>query len=211
MKPVEIEFLMKDGLSNGVQKSREGVEQLLDTSRRLVEVIGQSGEEGAKASDKYSSKLNTLRQGVEKMSSSLKAMGISEKDTAGVLMKSSEQNVKFVESQTVRLRSLEETLRTALESGNTALADSTKNEIEKVESWIDEALKAIQKNAELIPTIIKNASPKAPEQQTESMRAQLRLLTNEIASTTLEYRRMSDEERNSASGMELKRKLESSQ
>ena len=208
MKPVEIEFLMKDGLSQGVDKSREGVEQLLDASRRLGEVLSQSGEEGARASDKYNNKLVGLRQGVEKMSASLKAMGVSEKDTAGVLMKSSEQNVKFVEAQAGRLRSMEEALRSALESGNTALAETTKAEMEQVETWINEALNAIQKNAELIPTIVKNASSTVPDQQTESMRAQLRLLTNEIASTTVEYRRMTDEERNSAAGMELKRKLE---
>ena len=77
MKPVEIEFLMKDGLSKGVDKSRAGVEQLLDASRRLDEVLSQSGEEGARASDKYNSKLVGLRQGVEKMSASLKAMGVS--------------------------------------------------------------------------------------------------------------------------------------
>lgn len=208
MKPVEIEFLMKDGLSKGVDKSRAGVEQLLDASRRLGEVLSQSGEEGARASDKYNSKLVGLRQGVEKMSASLKAMGVSEKDTAGVLMKSSEQNVKFVEAQAGRLRSMEQALRSALESGNTALAETTKQEMEQVETWINEALDAIQKNAELIPTIVKNASSTVPDQQTESMRAQLRLLTNEIASTTVEYRRMTDEERNSAAGMELKRKLE---
>lgn len=199
---------MKDGLSKGVDKSRAGVEQLLDASRRLGEVLSQSGEEGAKASDKYNSKLVGLRQGVEKMSASLKAMGVSEKDTAGVLMKSSEQNVKFVEAQAGRLRSMEEALRSALESGNTALAETTKAEMEQVETWINEALNAIQKNAELIPTIVKNASSTVPDQQTESMRAQLRLLTNEIASTTVEYRRMTDAERNSAAGMELKRKLE---
>ena len=199
---------MKDGLSKGVDKSRAGVEQLLDASRRLGEVLSQSGEEGARASDKYNSKLVGLRQGVEKMSASLKAMGVSEKDTAGVLMKSSEQNVKFVEAQAGRLRSMEEALRSALESGNTALAETTKAEMEQVETWINEALNAIQKNAELIPTIVKNASSTVPDQQTESMRAQLRLLTNEIASTTVEYRRMTDEERNSAAGMELKRKLE---
>lgn len=208
MKPVEIEFLMKDGLSKGIDKSREGVEQLLDASRRLGEVLSQSGEEGARASDKYNSKLSGLRQGVEKMSSSLKAMGVSEKDTAGVLMKSSEQNVKFVEAQATRLRTMEDTLRSALESGNTALAESTRKEMETVEIWINEALNAIQKNAELIPAIVKNASTKVPDQQTESMRAQLRMLTNEIAATTLEYRRMTDAERNSAAGMELKRKLE---
>lgn len=199
---------MKDGLSKGVDKSRAGVEQLLDASRRLGEVLSQSGEEGARASDKYNSKLTGLRQGVEKMSASLKAMGVSEKDTAGVLMKSSEQNVKFVEAQVGQLRSMEETLRSALESGNTALAETTKQEMEQVETWINEALNAIQKNAELIPAIVKDAFSDVPEQQTESMRAQLRLLTNEIASTTVEYRRMSDAERNSAAGMELKRKLE---
>ena len=208
MKPVEIEFLMKDGLSKGVDKSRAGIEQLLDASRRLGEVLSQSGEEGARASDKYNSKLVGLRQGVEKMSASLKAMGVSEKETAGVLMKSSEQNVKFVEAQAGRLRSMEDTLRSALESGNTALAETTKQEMEQVETWMNEALDGIQKNAELIPTIVKNASSTVPDQQTESMRAQLRLLTNEIASTTVEYRRMTDAERISAAGMELKRKLE---
>lgn len=199
---------MKDGLSKGVDKSRAGVEQLLDASRRLGEVLSQSGEEGARASEKYNSRLVGLRQGVEKMSASLKAMGVSEKDTAGVLMKSSEQNVKFVEVQAGRLRSMEDALRSALESGNTALAETTKAEMEQVETWINEALNAIQKNAELIPTIVKNASSTVPDQQTESMRAQLRLLTNEIASTTVEYRRMTEAERNSAAGMELKRKLE---
>ena len=33
---------MKDGLSKGVDKSRAGVEQLLDASRRLGEVLSQS-------------------------------------------------------------------------------------------------------------------------------------------------------------------------
>ena len=208
MKPVEIEFLMKDGLSKGVDKSRAGVEQLLDASRRLGEVLSQSGEEGARASDKYNSKLVGLRQGVEKMSASLHAMGVSEKDAAGVLMKTSEQNVKYVEVQVGRLRFMEETLRSALEGGHTALAETTRYEMEEMEACINKALETIEKNAELIPTIVKNASTKVPEQQSESMRAQLRLLTNEIASTTVEYRRMTDAERNSAAGMELKRKLE---
>ena len=199
---------MKDGLSKGVDKSREGVEQLLDASRRLVEVIGQSGEVGARASDKYSSKLIGLRQGVEKMSSSLKAMGMSEKDTASVLMKSSKLNVSFVEYQTARLRAMEDELRSALESGNTVLAESTKEKIDTVKTLLDDTLNAIQKNAEQIPTIVKNAFSPAPTQQTESMRAQLRQLTNEIASTTLAYRQMTDTERNSAAGMELKHKLE---
>ena len=208
MKPVEIEFLMKDGLSKGVDKSRKGIEQLLNASRRIGEVLSRSWEEGAQASDKYKSKLSGLRQGVEKMYSSLKTMGVSEKETAGVLMKSCEQNVKFVEAQTTRLSALEGTLRSALESGNTALADSTKREMKTVETWINESLNAIQKNAELIPAIVKNASTKVPEQQTGSMRAQLKLLTTEIAQTTLEYHRMTDAERNSAAGMGLKRKLE---
>lgn len=208
MKPVEVEFLMEDGLSKGVDKSREGIEQLLDASRRVREILSRSGEEGARASDKYSRKLSGLRQAVEKMSASLKAMGVSEKDTAGVLMKSSEQNVNFIEAQTTRLRSMEETLRSALESGNTALSESTRKEMETVETWINEALDSIQNNAKLIPTIVENASTEVPDQQVESMRAQLRKLTNEIAATTLEYRRMTDAERNSAAGMELKRKLE---
>lgn len=208
MKPVEIEFLMKDGLSKGVEKSRESVEQLLDASHRIGEVLSQSGKEGARASDKYNEKLGGLRQGVEKMSASLKAMSVSEKDTASVLMRSSEQNVKFVEAQTARLRMMENTLRSALESGNTALVDSTRKEIETVETWINEALDSIQKNAELIPTIVKNASTKVPEQQTENMRTQLRMLTNEIATATLKYREMSDAERNSAAGKELKNKIE---
>lgn len=208
MDPVEIEILMKDGLSKGIDKSRVGVMLLLDASRRLVEVLRQSGEEGAKASDKYNSKIVGLRQGVEQMSASLKALGVSEKDTAGLLMKSSEQNMKIVEAQAGRLRSMEGMLRSALESGNTALVETTKQEMEQVETRINKAFNTIQKNAELIPTIVNKASSKVPEQQTESMRAQLRLLTNEIASTTVEYRRMTDAERNSAAGMELKRKLE---
>ena len=199
---------MKDGLSDGVDKSRAGVEQLLDASRRLGEVLSQSGDVGARASDKYNSKLVGLRQGVEKMSASLKAMGVSEKETAGVLMKSSEQNLKFVEAQAGRLRSMEDALRSALESGNTALAETTKAEMEQLETWMDDALSVIQKSAEQIPAIVQAAYSQVPDQQTESMRAQLRLLTNEIASTTVEYRRMTEAERNSAEGLELKHKLE---
>ena len=75
MKPVEIEILLRDGLSSGIDKSREGVEQLLDASRRLSEAISQTGEDGVRASDKYSEKLNVLRQSVEKMSASLHSMG----------------------------------------------------------------------------------------------------------------------------------------
>ena len=208
MKPVEIEFLMKDGLSSGIDKSRERINQLQDASRSLTEVIGQMGEEGARASEKYNSKLGDLRQGVEKMSASLKAMGVSEKDTAGVLMRSSEQNVQFVEAQVTRLRAMEDTLRSALENGNTALAESTKQEMETVETWINEALDAIKKNAERIPAIVNKSTSTAPIQHTENIKAQLRTLTSEIARATLEYRNMTDAERNSAAGMELKRKLE---
>lgn len=208
MKPVEIEFLLKDELSKGVEKCREGVEQLLDASRRMGESIAQGGEVGAKAYDQYNSKLAEVRQGVEKMSASLRAMGVSENDTAGTLMKSSELNVKFVESQTARLRSLGNTLRSALEEGNTALVESTRKEIETAETYIEEALNAIKKNAELIPTIVQNASSSVPTQHTENIKTQLRTLTSEIARATLEYRNMTDAERNSAAGMELKRKLE---
>lgn len=208
MKPVEIEFLMKDGLSKGIDKSREGVEQLLDASRRLGEVLSQSGEEGARASDKYNSKLSGLRQGVEKMSASLKAMGVSEKDTAGVLMKSSEQNVKFVEAQATRLRTMEDTLRSALESGNTALVETTKQEMETVETWINEALEAIQKNVELIPMVVRNAVPESADLPMENMRAELRKLTNEITAATIQYRQMTDAEKRTADGMDLKHKLE---
>ncbi|MBQ0029395.1 MAG: hypothetical protein KBT32_03055 [Bacteroidales bacterium] len=208
MKPVEIEFLMKDKMSGGVEKNREGVEQLLDTSRRLVEVIGQSGQEGEKASTKYANKLNALRQEVEKMSSSLKSMGVSEKESASVLVKSIEQNVKFVETQTNRIRVMEEQVRTNVENGNTVLADALKTELEAAESNIDEAYETIKKKAELLPTMINESSSKATEQKTESMRAQLRLVTNELQSTTVEYRNMSEAERNSAAGMELKRKIE---
>lgn len=209
MKPVEIEILLRDGLSSGIDKSREGVEQLLDASRRLSEAISQTGEDGVRASDKYSEKLNVLRQSVEKMSASLHSMGTSEKDAAGVMQKANEQNVKFVEAQIVRLRTLENTLRSALENGSTALEEATRREIETTEGYLNEALNSIQKNAELIPAMLNEASSTAPMQQhAESLRAQLRQLTNEITSTTLEYRRMTDEERNSAAGMELKRKLE---
>lgn len=199
---------MKDGLSDGVDKSRAGVEQLLDASRRLGEVLSQSGDVGARASDKYNSKLVVLRQGVEKMSASLKAMGVSEKETAGVVMKSSEQNLTFVEAQAGRLRSMEDALRSALESGNTALAETTKAEMEQLETWMDDALSVIQKSAEQIPAIVQAAYSQVPDQQTESVRAHLKLLTNEIASTTVEYRRMTEAERNSAKGLELKHKLE---
>lgn len=208
MKPVEIEILMKDRLSNGIDKSREGLNQLQDASRSVTKVLGQMGEEGARASDKYNGKLSDLRQGVEKMSASLKAMGVSEKDAAGVLMRSSEQNVQFVEAQVTRLRAMEDTLRSALENGNTALAESTKQEMETVETWINEALDSIQKNAERIPAIVKKSASTAPAEHTENMKTQLRTLTSEIARATLEYRNMTDAERNSAAGMELKRKLE---
>lgn len=202
---------MKDGLSGGVEKSREGVEQLLDASRRVVEVIGQISDLGVRDADLYGGKLADIRSGVERMCSALESLGVSEKDTAGVLMRSSEQNVKFVERQTDRLRTMEVTLHSALEAGNTALAESTRQEMDRVESYQQEALDAIRKNAELIPTVVRNAASSYSSvsvRQTESMRTQLRQLTDEIARTTLEYRAMSDAERNSASGMELKRKLE---
>ena len=198
---------MKDGLSRGLDKSREGVGQLLDASRLVVEACKEIGKEGARSAERYSDRIGSLRVGIESMSASLRAMGVSEKDTAGVLMRSSEQNVKFVEAQAGRLRSMEEALRSALESGNTALAETTKAEMEQVETWINEALNAIQKNAEQIPSIVKNASTDVPEQKATGMRTQLRMLNEEIASVTLEYRRMTDAERNSAAGMELKRKL----
>ena len=125
------------------------------------------------------------------------------------MQKANEQNVKFVEAQIVRLRTLENTLRSALENGSTVLEEATRREIETTEGYLNEALNSIQKNAELIPAMLNEASSTAPMQQhAESLRAQLRQLTNEITSTTLEYRRMTDEERNSAAGMELKRKLE---
>ena len=208
MKPVEIEFLMKDGLTKGVDKSRAGVEQLLAASRRVGTSLKQCFDDGAKSSDRYRARLKDLRQGVEDMSSSLKSMGVQEKEASAELMRSSEQNVKFVEMQSARLRSLEETLRSALESGNSALSSTTKAEIEETERWMDDALSAIQKNAELIPSLFDRPSADGGGVQLENMRSELRKLTNEIGVCTMRYREMSDEEKRSASGVELKRKLE---
>lgn len=208
MKPVEIEFLMKDSITAGLDKSKMSVEQLLDAARNMKEEASKIGEEGAKSSEYYNSKLGVLRQGVERMSASLKAMGVSEKDTAGVLQKSSEQNVRFMETRVGLMKKMESSLRTALESGNATLVQNTREELDKEKEYLDAAINAIQKNAELIPKVIKDATPQAPEQQTENMRMQLRMLTNEIASATIKYREMTDAERNSASGMELKAKLE---
>ncbi len=208
MKPVVIEFLMKDSITAGLDKSKMSVEQLLGAARNMKEEASKIGEEGAKSSEYYNSKLGVLRQGVERMSASLKAMGVSEKDTAGVLQKSSEQNVRFMEARVGLMKKMESSLRTALESGNATLVQNTMEELDKEKEYLDAAINAIQKNAELIPKVIKNASPQAPEQQTENMRMQLRMLTNEITNATIKYRDMSEAERNSASGMELKAKLE---
>ena len=199
---------MKDGLTKGVDKSRAGVEQLLAASRRVGTTLKQCFDDGAKSSDRYRARLKDLRQGVDAMSSSLKSMGVQEKEASAELMRSSEQNVKFVEMQSARLLSLEETLRSSLERGNSALSSITKAEIEETERWMDDALSAIQKNAELIPSLFSRPSADGGGVQLENMRSELRKLTNEIGACTMRYREMSDEEKRSASGVELKRKLE---
>ena len=73
---------MKDGLTNGVDKSRAGVEQLLLASRRVGTTLKQCFDDGAKSSDRYRARLKDLRQGVEGMSSSLKSMGVQEKEAS---------------------------------------------------------------------------------------------------------------------------------
>ena len=208
MKPVEIEFLMKDDMSKGIDNSRKGVEQLLDAYRRLQEVIGMSGEEGAKASDQYSAKLNGLRQCVEKMSSSLKTMGVSGRDAAGVLQSANERSMDVVAAHIDNLRAAERVLRSSIERGNAALTESAEREIQKEKDFLDEVIGSIRKNAELIPSIVGNKISPSMDQPLMGIRSELRNLTNEIASTTLAYRQMSDAEKASAEGMKLKRKLE---
>lgn len=132
MKPVEIEFLMKDNMTPSINRSQRSVEQLTTMIAKQKEVVKQ-------------------------ITADVKELEMAYKKAApGKAQKSALQEL-----------------------------NATK--------------KTLEEEKEILSGL---------EQQNISMRAQLRMLTNEITNTTLEYRRMTDAEKNSAAGQEMKHKLE---
>lgn len=132
MKPVEIEFLMKDNMTSGINRSQKSVEQLTTKIAKQKEVVKQITDD---------------------------------------------------------VKELEKAYKKA------APGNAQKAALQELNA----AKKVLEEEKAILSGL---------EQQNVSMRAQLRMLTNEITNTTLEYRRMTDAEKNSAAGQEMKHKLE---
>lgn len=62
MKPVEIEFLMRDNLTSGLDKSKMSVEQLLGAARRASLIINTKIEEQRKVIDGVNSDLDRMQR-----------------------------------------------------------------------------------------------------------------------------------------------------
>lgn len=67
MKPVEIEFLMRDNLTAGLDKSKMSVEQLLGAARRASAVINNKINEQHKVIDTVNSDLNKMERKLQTM------------------------------------------------------------------------------------------------------------------------------------------------
>lgn len=67
MKPVEIEFLMRDNLTAGLDKSKMSVEQLLGAARRASTVINAKIEEQRKVIDGVNSDLDRMQRKLQTM------------------------------------------------------------------------------------------------------------------------------------------------
>lgn len=67
MKPVEIEFLMRDNLTAGLDKSKMSVEQLLGAARRASLIINTKIEEQRKAIDGVNSDLDRMQRKLQTM------------------------------------------------------------------------------------------------------------------------------------------------
>ena len=67
MKPVEIEFLMRDNLTAGLDKSKMSVEQLLDAARRASLIINTKIEEQRKVIDGVNSDLDRMQRKLQTM------------------------------------------------------------------------------------------------------------------------------------------------
>ena len=67
MKPVEIEFLMRDNLTAGLDKSKLSVEQLLGAARRASAVINAKMEEQHKVIDIVNSDLSRMERKLQTM------------------------------------------------------------------------------------------------------------------------------------------------
>ena len=149
-KPVEIEFLMKDGLTPGLKDAENGISSL---------------------SKKAKIATANLKAGIK------------------------EQTVRVKEA-TQRVRELEKAYAKA---GSSASMSKAKTELEAAKKLLREEQEDLQ---ELKGRL--QALTKATAQFGTSMRSRLREITEEIAALTLEYRNMSEEERNAASGQQLK-------
>lgn len=67
MKPVEIEFLMRDNLTAGLDKSKMSVEQLLGAARRASHIINTKIEEQRKVIDGVNSDLDRMQRKLQTM------------------------------------------------------------------------------------------------------------------------------------------------
>lgn len=67
MKPVEIEFLMRDNLTAGLDKSKMSVEQLLGAARRASLIINTKIEEQRKVIDSVNSDLDRMQRKLQTM------------------------------------------------------------------------------------------------------------------------------------------------
>ncbi len=153
-KPVEIEFLMKDGLTPGLKDAENGISSL---------------------SKKAKIATANLKAGIK------------------------EQTVRVKEA-TQRVKELEKAYAKA---GSSASMSKAKTELETAKKLLREEQEDLQ---ELKGRL--QALTEATAQFGTSMRGRLREITEEIAALTLEYRNMSDEERNAASGQQLKAHIE---
>ena len=198
----------KDAIRN-VEDMGKHIAHTIDEVNRLDKAMQDSGNDGAKTSEQYAAKLAVVSQGVDKMSAAMKAMGVASQSNADILQKANETNVRYVDAQLNRIKTLESTLRTALESGNEELAQATTAELNTAKQMTDDALTAIVNNTKRIYGEVKNASAEASGgDDVESVRMRLRQLTQEVMNYTVQLSRMSDEERSSAKGQELQKKLD---
>ena len=150
-----------------------------------------------------------LVAGLEAIAAKAQDMGGKVGGSAKQLGDSVSKNVNFVKSHLDYIEKTKQRLTKAISDGDTETEAWAKNEIQRAEQRVQEAVTSIKTFMETIRQLSETPLPETSNSGTSSSpRQQLMEWRNEIVRLTLAYREMSNEERASAEGQELKAKLD---
>lgn len=197
---------------SSLQQQNETEREAVDATAAETQATREQTE--AKREDNEATKQATqynaeFVKGLEDIAARATEMGTKLGGTAKVLSGSIAQNASFVRSHLEYIEKQKKTLEKALKSGDKEQAAWAEREIKQAEQRVQQAADSIQSFMQTIEAISSNAVPLPEESATsKGPRQQLMELRNEITMLTLQWREMTEAERASAEGQELKQKLD---